>query len=450
MLDRRQFLGRSALAGGALIGIEGLMARGGLRSHPLPGMPRGDYGDPVPARADNTGEWLLALPPGFRYTAFGRTGEPMADGRPTPPSHDGMAAFAHAGKIRLVRNHEVQTIAGGPVRAIGDATRSYDPACGGGTTTVVVDPATRLPERTFVSLSGTNTNCAGGPTPWGSWISCEEIVIGTSRGLSQKHGYCFEVPASADAEVEPVPLRAMGRFVHEAVAVDPATGIVYETEDALTAGFYRFQPSTRDRLAAGGRLQMLAVQDRPGYDTRRGQAAGVVLPVRWVDIGDPDPANAEQDRLAVYHQGVAQGAATFGRLEGCFHGAGRIYLNSTNGGDAGLGQVWEYRPVGGDGGQLRLVFESDSPTVLNAPDNICMSPRGGLVLCEDHGGGDMHLRGLTRDGRVFDFARNIVPDHETSEFAGSTFSPDGTTLFVNIQTPGITFAIWGPWAEGAL
>jgi len=241
----------------------------------------------------------------------------------------------------------------------------------------------------------------------------------------------------------------MGRFVHEAIAVDPSTGIVYETEDNRPAGFYRFIPRRKRALAEGGRLQMLAVKDRPNYDTRTGQKVGAPLSAEWVDIPDPDPAEADTVPLAVYNQGRERGGAIFTRLEGCWHGKGSIYFTSTNGGDKGLGQVWEYRPEGDAGGRLTLIFESPGAELLRAPDNLCVSRRGGLVICEDNGEGPL-VRGLTPRGLIFDFARNIVPGFERMEFAGATYSPDGQTLFVNIQNPGLTFAIWGPWKEGAL
>jgi secreted PhoX family phosphatase len=405
----------------------------------------GWYGTPVLAASTNTGESLLELPPGFQYAVFGRTGDLMTDGRATPGSHDGMAAFQVGGELRLVRNHEVRS--SGP--ALVAAGPNYDTNAPGGTTTLVVDPASRALVRSFVSLSGTATNCAGGPTPWGSWISCEETVGGPATGYTQPHGYCFEVSAAADAPVTPVALTAMGRFVHEAIAIDPATGIVYLTEDQSEAGLYRFIPTAPGTLAAGGQLQMLAITGRAGYDTRTGQTRLVDLPVSWVDIADPDPANAETTAGAVRAQGLALGGARFGRLEGAWFGGGRLYVNSTSGGDAGLGQVWEHLPATG-GGTLRLLFESTGRADLSGPDNLCVSPRGqGLVLCED-GLGVQHLRGLTRDGRVFDFARNAVSGSVGEEFAGATFSPDGQTLFVNIQRPGLTFAIWGDWSRGAL
>ncbi len=218
----------------------------------------------------------LALPPGFQYRKFGVTGSLMSDGFPTPAAHDGMAAFPLPnGNIRLIRNHEVGwRDAGTPV-----AQPVYDPRAGGGTTSLEIDPATRELVRDFVSLSGTAVNCAGGPTPWGSWLSCEETVVGPPQ-MQRKHGYVFEVPVTADGPVEPVPLKAMGRFAHEAAAVDPTTGVVYLTEDQGRAGFYRFLPVLPYRddrpgdLAAGGELQMLAVHGRPNFDTGHNQVAG--------------------------------------------------------------------------------------------------------------------------------------------------------------------------------
>ena len=281
-LPRRRFLQGSALAGGTLFGIQGLMARGAMAAPAARAMVAqrgtGGYGPLSPRRPENYSQIaafieaqsdfkadagaLLALPEGFKYTAFGIVAAPMSNGTPTPPAHDGMAAYAAADGVRLVRNHEVR---GGGI-AIG--TPAYDPLSGGGTTTLVVDPATRLLTRDWVSLAGTSTNCAGGLTPWGAWLTCEETV---EEASGVKHGYNFEVPAGANAPVAPVPLTAMGRFVHEAIAIDPRSGIVYETEDRGTAGFYRFLPARPGKLAAGGRLQMLAVKNRPNYDTRTGQ-----------------------------------------------------------------------------------------------------------------------------------------------------------------------------------
>ncbi|HEY9435097.1 MAG TPA: alkaline phosphatase PhoX [Blastocatellia bacterium] len=465
-INRRKFLSRTVQTTGVAFAMQSLIARGALAASGN-GRSRGrrcdgDYGDLQPTVSENTGETLLALPDGFKYNVFGRTGAIMSDGKPTPGSHDGMATFETNNSdddddhrdhdrrknrkrlITLVRNHEITFSTPG---AALDPANAYDPTTGGGTTTLIVDAETRLPVRSFVSISGTHNNCAGGATPWGSWITCEENVGGLARGFSKPHGYAFEVSAKSTGPVDAVPLKAMGRFVHEAIAVDPRTDIIYETEDRNPqCGFYRFIPNRRNKPAEGGRLQMLAIKDRPNFDTRTGVTPLEPLRVTWVDIGDPDPANAEADSLAVFKQGFAGGGAIFTRLEGAWFGDGSIFFTSTNGGSAGLGQVWRYRPRGHSGGLLSLIFESPGADFLDAPDNICVTPGGGLILCED-GDDEQFLRGLTQQGEIFNFALNVLND---SEFAGATFSPDGETLFVNIQTPGITLAIWGPWENGAL
>jgi uncharacterized protein len=450
-VNRRAFLRNSlAVAGGTLLvpsvfdrlaAHSALLGAGHGVALAAPG--DGGYGALIPS-ADTSD---LALPAGFRARKFGATGSIMTDGIATPSSHDGMAAFPRGANLRLVRNHE-RTGTAGVSRPFGNPATAYDPNGQGGTTTLEVEPTgERNLVRHFASLNGTLTNCAGGLTPWDSWLTCEETTRGTLDGWQRNHGYIFEVPSGADDEVQAVPLKAMGRFVHEAVAIDPTTGIAYETEDRGTSGLYRFIPTFANNLAAGGRLQMLKIKDRWQYNARTGQHVGRPLPVEWVDIADPDPATtSNSNSLTVYNQGFVLGGATFARLEGIWYGNRAMYFNSTSGGDAGVGQVWEYRPLGNSGGQLTLIFESPNVSVLDAPDNICVTPRGGLLLCED-GGGEQYLRGLTTRGQIFDFAKNLANDNE---FAGATFSPDGQTLFVNIQTPGATYAIWGPWANGAL
>ena len=411
----------------------------------------GGYGPLTVAGAE------LELPRGFTYTVLGEAGGKMSDGRPIPNSHDGMAAFRMSnGNVRLLRNHENRdTPAESSVK--GSASLAYDPRAGGCVTSLEVRLDSNGPPvvvKEFVALSGTIVNCAGGPTPWGSWLTCEESVAGTTQGWSRNHGYVFEVSASAETQVPAQPLTAMGRFVHEAAAVDPSTGIVYETEDLAPGGFYRFIPRTKGVLSAGGVLQMLAIRDSPQYNTAKGQTVGKVLPAFWVTIADPDPANAGEDPSAVHRQGVALGGASFSRLEGCWFGDKSIYFNATNGGEAMCGQVWRYRPTSDNAGELTLVFESPAREVLNSPDNITVSPRGGLLLCED-AGTDQYMRGLTRDGRIFDFAHMIGP---STEVAGACFSPNGRVLFFNIQGStrdagaalGMTFAVRGPWGKGAL
>jgi uncharacterized protein len=388
---------------------------------------------------------ILDLPAGFKYRILTRTGDRMSDGTLEPGAHDGMAAFSGPNNTTvLVRNHELGPTTNAPVVA----DKKYDAAGTGGTTTVIVGPNRKLLAH-YVSLAGTFINCAGGPTPWGSWISCEETFISPQDApqfnLTRAHGYNFEVPSSARGPVEPVPLVAMGRFVHEAIAVDPKTGIVYQTEDDGESLFYRFIPKVRGKLAAGGVLEALKIKDMPQAITKTGFPLNQPMAVEWVQIEDFDPI---EDTTKV--EGFSKGAAQFARGEGIWFGNGELYFCSTSGGDAGKGQVWRYVPgkTSAEGGTIELFVEPrngetkvNGEPLIEAPDNITVSPFGDLFLCED-GGGTNSLVGVTTTGGLYEFARNALNE---SEFAGACFSPDGRTMFVNIQTPGITLAIWGPW-----
>lgn len=434
------------------------------------------YGPLQPVLDDTTGLPLLHLPEGFRYHSLGWTGDALTGGSVTPGAHDGMAAFAGAGGLmHLVRNHEIE------VRPAFDGRRCYDPGAGGGTTTLDIDAATGRVVRSAVSLAGTMRNCAGGPMPptkampHGAWISCEETdQTADSDTFEKSHGYAFIVPATTEASLaRPDPVRAMGRFYREAVAVHPRTGIVYQSEDQMDGLLYRYIPKDRDDLHAGGRLEALVIVDKPGIDTSNNIdpliSPRTPMRVAWIALDDPEAVGS-----SLRSRGRRDGAAIFARTEGMWATPDAIYFACTEGGTTstgkhsdgspltalgpGKGQLWKYTPgahegdpheheVGAEeGGTLELICEPNDSSVMDHPDNITVAPWGDLIVCED-GEAEQFLLGVTPPtpsgpAEVYKFARNA---HNTSEFAGACFSPDGTTLFVNIQNPGYTLAITGPW-----
>ena len=434
-IHRRQFLSATASAFAAL-SLSGCMTRGAMPSS------FAGYGPLVP---DPQG--LLDLPEGFTYRLLSSLGDAMSDGGTVPDKADGMGCLPlSGGEIALVRNHELvpTDAAGGAIaKGFGKQNGEFVP---GGTTTIVLDAATLDKKREFRSLGGTIRNCSGGITPWGSWLTCEEAPTGPGQrygeGLEQNHGWTFEVPAAAPGLVDAVPLKAMGRFNHEAACVDPATGLVYQTEDRDDSVLYRFVPQVPGDLARGGQLQAMRITDLS--DTRNHDGANMQVgkryPVEWIALDDVEsPADDLRKRAA------AKGAALIARGEGIHMGTDELFICSTSGGAKQLGQIFKLVPGrGGRGDEIELFFESENEAQFNYGDNLTVGPNGHLIVCEDQYTDvvDNRLIGITPAGDPYVFGRMRLQ----TELAGGCFSPDGKWFFVNAYSPTRTVAITGPWA----
>lgn len=412
MLRRRQLL--SIACGAAFAALATSLAR------PRRARAAGMFGALIP---DPDG--MLDLPAGFTYRVLERWNDPMDDGHVVPALPDGMTCFPGPdGTVILMRNHELTT-ENGPY-PVGEAPpEAYDPLGMGCVTRLVLDAQTFERRSSNLVLCGTAKNCAGGPSPWG-WLTCEEITIAG-------HGYVFACDPSATSVRPPQRITAFGRCKHEAACVDPNRNITYLTEDQYGSALYRFLPDDPAEPFVG-RLQALRIVGHPAYDMSL-MAKDAVFSIDWVDLDDPDPVG---DTLRV--EAKAKGAALFARGEGITFSDGEIFMIATTGGPLGRGQI--FRIVDSpDAPTIAPLLIVDDPEIADQPDNVTVAPWGDLYFGEDGGGGN-YIRGVTKTGVVFDFARNALT---SGEFAGVCFSPDGRAMFANLWGSGLTFVITGPF-----
>lgn len=463
-ISRRGFLGSTAATGlgiafaGSIDAIAGTAANAATRTS-------AGYGPLVPDPAG-----LLSLPAGFSYRVVAQAGvTPMDGGGLTPSDMDGMGIFSRGTGLTLVINHEIADTEPQYVPHVEGLI--YDPGVRGGTTNLELD-ADGNRVREYVSVSGTENNCAGGVTPWQTWLTCEETErLAGSLGRTKDHGYVFEVsPIQAENHGKSnVPLKFLGRFAHEAAVVDPATNMIYMTEDAAAPNglFYRWTPPAG---FCGGKGALLALADAAGGETAGALQAmrcvkggrhipdlslatqiGTEYKVTWVDVPDRDGIPTSVRKQFTTDQ-ITRGR----KIEGAWFGHGGVYFvtsfartsdGSVNEHD---GQVWFYNPKSSTV-TLKTIFGVNANPDVDAnnydgPDNITVNPYGGVILAED-GNGIQYLIGVTDKGAAFTFAKN---QSNNSEFCGPVFSPDSKTMFVNIyDTPGYVLAVTGPWGKPA-
>lgn len=466
-LTRRTLLGAGAAVG--VLAATGLPAFADQKVNPVTaGTPFGPLVE---------GDDHLALPEGFSARRVVSVGvEELLDGPGgsvvgrTASNLDGTGCFEKGNRTFLVVNHECRATASGPVPHVQGTV--YDRAGGapmGGNSVVEVTRDGTFVQQ-WVGLSGTIRNCAGGETPWGSWLSCEEdttrkgatvkTVAGVAYKAEQDHGYVFEVFPAAPSEQIPVPIKAWGRAVWEGAAIGPQRKDAYLTEDTGGGLFYRWTAPAGKVIKPGIALQFgendgvlqaaqLVKNGTPlvHYGQLTASDLDKAYPVTWVDGG--------ADRQAQDSNLRAQfpGATVHSKIEGCWSDRKGLWIavSYTNGaqltayptlgmtGDSGLVLFYDYKA---QTLTLKEYYANGNPQGFHGPDNITVSPFGTLVISED-GNDPCSLISWTPQGGSEEFARDLGG---RGEWAGPVFSDSGDVLFASIQSTA-TYAITGPFRK---
>ncbi|WP_406267611.1 PhoX family protein [Streptomyces sp. NBC_00191] len=383
-MERRSFL-RGAVIGTSAAAFGGTLMRGAAYAAPAQNGP-GPYGSLGAADANG-----IQLPSGFTSRVIARSGQTVSGTSYTwHNAPDGGACFADGSGWIYVSNSEINP--------------------GGGASAVKFNSSGTVTSA-YRILSNTRQNCAGGATPWNTWLSCEEVSL----------GYVYETNPWGGTSTR---RDAMGKFKHEAAAADPVRQVIYLTEDESNGCFYRFIPTTWGNLSSGT-LQVLKA------------GTGTSGSFTWGTVPDPDGSpTVTRDQVS--------GAKRFNGGEGCHYANDTVWFTTK-----GDNRVWQVNLANST---YELAYDDNlvnpGPAPLTGVDNVTGSSSGDLFVAED--GGNLEICIITPDDVVAVFLR--VNGQSSSEITGPAFSPDGTRLYFSSQrgtsgssSGGITYEVTGPF-----